>query len=39
MPMEEVGRRVEELMEMLGISKLRDRAPHTLSGGERKRSA
>jgi len=37
MPMEEVGRRVEELMEMLGISKLRDRAPHTLSGGEKKK--
>lgn len=37
MPMEEVRKRVEELMEMLGITKLRDRAPHTLSGGEKKK--
>jgi cobalt/nickel transport system ATP-binding protein len=37
MPMEEVRGRVEELMEMLGITKLRERAPHTLSGGEKKK--
>lgn len=37
MPADEVRGRVEELMEMLGIAKLRDRAPHTLSGGEKKK--
>ncbi|MCX8206298.1 MAG: energy-coupling factor ABC transporter ATP-binding protein [Methanothrix sp.] len=37
MPMDDVRERVEELMEMLGIMKLRDRAPHTLSGGEKKK--
>ncbi len=34
---EEVRSRVDEVMEMMGIAKLRDRAPHTLSGGEKKK--
>jgi cobalt/nickel transport system ATP-binding protein len=33
----EVKARVEEVMAMIGIEKLRDRAPHTLSGGEKKK--
>ncbi len=37
LPPEEVKARVEEIMEMMQISKLRDRAPHTLSGGEKKK--
>ena len=38
-PREEVTRRVESAMEMLRIEKLRDRAPHRLSGGEKRRVA
>ncbi|MBP2133231.1 cobalt/nickel transport system ATP-binding protein [Methanomicrobium sp. W14] len=34
---DEVKARTEEVMEMMGITKLRDRAPHTLSGGEKKK--
>lgn len=34
---EEVKTRVIEVLEMLGITKLKDRAPHTLSGGEKKK--
>jgi cobalt/nickel transport system ATP-binding protein len=34
---EEIRERVDEIMEMMGISRLRDRAPHTLSGGEKKK--
>ena len=34
---EEVNRRVGDVMGMIGIEKLRDRAPHTLSGGEKKK--
>jgi cobalt/nickel transport system ATP-binding protein len=34
---EEVKTRVEEVLEMMGIIKLRDRSPHTLSGGEKKK--
>lgn len=34
---EEVVSRVEDVIEMMDISKLRDRAPHTLSGGEKKK--
>ncbi len=34
---EEVRSRVEETMEMMNISRLRERAPHTLSGGEKKK--
>lgn len=34
---EEVKTRVEEVLEMMGITKLRDRSPHTLSGGEKKK--
>jgi cobalt/nickel transport system ATP-binding protein len=34
---EEVKTRVEEVLEMMDITKLRDRSPHTLSGGEKKK--
>ncbi len=34
---EEVVSRVEDVIDMMDISKLRDRAPHTLSGGEKKK--
>ncbi len=37
MPKEDAKARAEELMEMVGITRLRDRAPHTLSGGEKKK--
>jgi len=37
LPHEEVKRRSEEIMSLMGISNLRDRAPHTLSGGEKKK--
>jgi cobalt/nickel transport system ATP-binding protein len=37
MPPEEVKRRTEEIMSLIGILNLRDRAPHTLSGGEKKK--
>ncbi|HME51101.1 MAG TPA: ABC transporter ATP-binding protein [Candidatus Lokiarchaeia archaeon] len=39
LPGDEVERRVEEVMETLEITNLRDRAPHALSGGEKKRVA
>lgn len=39
LPGSEVRTRVETVMESLGISELRDRAPHRLSGGEKKRVA
>ena len=38
-PREEVIQRVESALEMLRIEKLRDRAPHRLSGGEKRRVA
>ena len=34
---EEVAGRVDDVMGLVEISKLRDRAPHTLSGGEKKK--
>jgi len=37
MPQEEVKQRIEDVLKMLGIEGLRDRAPHTLSGGEKKK--
>jgi cobalt/nickel transport system ATP-binding protein len=37
LPREEVAKRTEEVIAMLALSNLRDRAPHTLSGGERKK--
>ncbi|OPY26298.1 MAG: putative ABC transporter ATP-binding protein [Methanocella sp. PtaU1.Bin125] len=37
LPGEEVKRRVDDVIKMIGIEKLRDRAPHTLSGGEKKK--
>lgn len=33
----DVKTRVEDVLEMMGITKLRDRSPHTLSGGEKKK--
>jgi cobalt/nickel transport system ATP-binding protein len=37
MPPEEVKTRVLEVLEMIDITKLKDRSPHTLSGGEKKK--
>ncbi|MDD4161176.1 MAG: ABC transporter ATP-binding protein [Methanothrix sp.] len=37
LPLEEVKARVEDVMGMMQIEKLRDRSPHTLSGGEKKK--
>jgi len=37
LPKEEVKQRVDDVIGMIGIEKLRDRAPHTLSGGEKKK--
>jgi cobalt/nickel transport system ATP-binding protein len=34
---EDVRSRVEDVLEMMQIGKLRDRSPHTLSGGEKKK--
>ena len=34
---EDVNIRVEDVLEMMNITKLRDRSPHTLSGGEKKK--
>ena len=39
LPDEEVERRVTDIMEMIGISSLAERAPYHLSGGEKKRVA
>lgn len=36
-PPDEVKTRVEDVLEMMQITKLRDRSPHTLSGGEKKK--
>lgn len=35
--LDEVKSRVEDVLEMMQIGKLRDRSPHTLSGGEKKK--
>jgi cobalt/nickel transport system ATP-binding protein len=37
LPLDEVKARVEDVMEMMQIGKLRERPPHTLSGGEKKK--
>ncbi|HVP94372.1 MAG TPA: ABC transporter ATP-binding protein [Methanoregulaceae archaeon] len=37
MPHDEVRKRTNDVMDMIGISNLRDRSPHTLSGGEKKK--
>jgi cobalt/nickel transport system ATP-binding protein len=37
MTQEEVKTRVIEVLDMIGITKLKDRYPHTLSGGEKKK--
>ncbi len=39
LPRDEVNRRVDSALETLRIEKLRDRAPHHLSGGEKRRVA
>ncbi|HEX5227906.1 MAG TPA: ABC transporter ATP-binding protein, partial [Bryobacteraceae bacterium] len=39
LPAKEVRERVEAALETMGIGHLRDRAPHRLSGGEKKRVA
>ena len=39
LPRKEVNQRVEEALQALRIEKLRDRAPHRLSGGEKRRVA
>ena len=39
LPKEEVQRRTEQYMDMLGIEQLAERAPFHLSGGEKKRTA
>jgi len=38
-PKDDVSRRVEDTLDMLGIKGLRDRQPHHLSGGEKKKVA
>ena len=37
MPQDEIRKRVDDVIAMLGIENLRDRAPHMLSGGEKKK--
>jgi cobalt/nickel transport system ATP-binding protein len=37
LPKDEIKKRTDEVLAMVGISDLRDRAPHTLSGGEKKK--
>jgi cobalt/nickel transport system ATP-binding protein len=37
LPQEEIRQRIEDVISMLGIEALRDRAPHMLSGGEKKK--
>jgi cobalt/nickel transport system ATP-binding protein len=39
MPDDEVARRVDEVLELLGIAHLHDRVPHNLSGGEKRKVA
>jgi cobalt/nickel transport system ATP-binding protein len=39
LPVGEVMKRVDDVLDMLGISSLRDRTPNQLSGGEKKRVA
>lgn len=38
-PRDQIRRRVAETLDLMGITHLRDRAPHRLSGGEKKRVA
>lgn len=37
LPKEEVARRVDDVLKLVGIESLKSRAPHTLSGGEKKK--
>ena len=39
LPSEDVKKRVDDALELLGLTKLADRAPYSLSGGEKKRTA
>ena len=39
LPQEEVNRRVEDVIDLIGIDKLRERAPYHLSGGEKRKVA
>ena len=39
LPADEIKRRVEDALEFAGIAHLRERAPYTLSGGEKKKTA
>lgn len=39
LPISEIQQRVQDTMELLGISHLRQRTPYTLSGGEQKKTA
>ncbi len=39
LPADEIERRVEDALELAGITHLRERAPYTLSGGEKKKTA
>ncbi|HDO20427.1 MAG TPA: ABC transporter ATP-binding protein, partial [Candidatus Bathyarchaeota archaeon] len=39
LPREEIVKRVDEALKLVGISHLRDRAPHELSGGEQQKVA
>jgi energy-coupling factor transporter ATP-binding protein EcfA2 len=39
LPREEIGARVEEIIEMVGLEELRHKAPYELSGGEQQRVA
>ena len=39
LPSEKVKKRVDDAMDLLGLTKLADRAPYSLSGGEKKRTA
>ena len=38
-PRKKINEKVEEIVEDLGLDELKDRRPHTLSGGEKKRTA
>lgn len=39
LPADEIERRVEDVLELAGIIHLRERAPYTLSSGEKKKTA
>lgn len=39
LPADEIKKRVDDAMDLLGLTKLSERAPYSLSGGEKKRTA